>query len=107
MALHDVTEEIESGERNGVAVSVQQESILQLVAKPDVRLRVFDGYAGWGPGQLESELEQGGWLVADGLNDTIFCDHDNLWQRLVGEIGRDILTSGIRSEHLPSDPSVN
>jgi putative transcriptional regulator len=107
MALHDVVDSDPTVARTGIAVSVQQESILRLVANAEIRLRVFDGYAGWGPGQLEAELEQGGWLLAEGDSETIFCDHDTIWQRLVAEIGRDILTSGIKQEHLPEDPNVN
>ncbi len=108
MALHDISEGDEDSEcRSGVAVSVQQERILKLVAQPGIRLRVFDGYAGWGPGQLEAELEQGGWLITDANGDTIFCDKDDLWQRLVTEIGRDIITIGMKLDHLPTDPDVN
>ena len=109
MALHDISEfdESESECRSGVAVSVQQERILRLVAQADIRLRVFDGYSGWGAGQLESELEQGGWLIADANSEVIFCHHDELWHRLVTEIGRDIITTGIRPDHLPNDPDFN
>lgn len=108
MALHDISEdEPESECRSGVAVSVQQERILKLVTQAGIRLRVFDGYSGWGAGQLEAELEQGGWLIADANSDNIFCDHDELWERLVTEIGRDIITKGIKPNHLPDDPAFN
>jgi putative transcriptional regulator len=109
MVLHDISDQIESETecRSGVAVSVQQDRILSLVSQSNVRLRVFDGYSGWGPGQLEAELEQGGWLIADADSETIFSDHEELWQRLVAEIGRDIITAGIKPNHLPDDPAFN
>lgn len=48
-----------------------------------VRSKVFSGYAGWGPSQLESELATGDWLIADGVVDDVFhaCAYD-LWDRL-------------------------
>ncbi len=108
MALHDITKDDVASEcRSGVAVSVQQERILKLVAQAGIRLRIFDGYSGWGPGQLEAELEQGGWLIMDANSDMIFCDHDELWHRLVTEIGRDIINTGIKPNHLPNDPAFN
>jgi len=109
MVLHDISNEDDclAECRSGIAVSVQQERILTLVSKADIRLRVFDGYSGWGPGQLETELEHGGWLIADANSETIFSDHDDLWQRLVTEIGRDIITTGIKPSHLPDDPAIN
>ena len=36
------------------------------------RLRVFAGYAGWSPGQLEDEIEQGSWYVVDGVAEDVF-----------------------------------
>jgi putative transcriptional regulator len=71
------------------------------------RYRVFDGYSGWGAGQLESEMKQGGWLVWDATPDDIFSCPDLLWQRALRCIGRDILAGGIDPSRIPVDPAYN
>jgi putative transcriptional regulator len=44
-------------------------------------LRVFRGYAGWGPGQLDGEIEAGAWLVLDPEPSDLFTnDPDDLWR---------------------------
>jgi putative transcriptional regulator len=44
-------------------------------------LRVFRGYAGWGPGQLDGEIEAGAWLVLDPEPTDLFTsDPDDLWR---------------------------
>ncbi len=44
-------------------------------------LRVFRGYAGWGPGQLDGEIEAGAWLVLDPEPTDLFTDTpDDLWR---------------------------
>jgi putative transcriptional regulator len=35
-------------------------------------LRVFAGYAGWAPGQLDGEVESSGWFVLDAAPDDVF-----------------------------------
>lgn len=43
-------------------------------------VRVFAGYAGWGAGQLESELEEGSWLVVDALDDDLLSARpETMW----------------------------
>lgn len=45
--------------------------------------RVFTGYAGWGPSQLESELSQGAWIAVPGTGELIFeTPVDELWEKL-------------------------
>jgi putative transcriptional regulator len=43
-------------------------------------LRVFAGYAGWSEGQLDGELDAGGWFVVDAAPDDVFTSEpDRLW----------------------------
>jgi putative transcriptional regulator len=47
------------------------------------RLRIFVGYAGWGPGQLEGELEAGAWAIEKATGDLLFgVPPEDLWARL-------------------------
>jgi putative transcriptional regulator len=47
------------------------------------RLRLFIGYAGWAPGQLENELARGSWRVLPASSELIFAeDPRTLWNRL-------------------------
>ncbi|USG62171.1 YqgE/AlgH family protein [Sneathiella marina] len=48
------------------------------------------GYAGWGPGQLEQELQQNGWLVVSPDMDIVFgAALDQKWQAAVTKLGVD------------------
>jgi putative transcriptional regulator len=50
----------------------------------DSRFRIYAGYAGWSPGQLEMEVERGDWLVRPGDGDAVFHDDPvQLWKSLV------------------------
>ena len=49
------------------------------------RARIFAGYAGWSPGQLEDELEQGAWLVVDAVpGDVVSARPGELWHDVMG-----------------------
>lgn len=49
------------------------------------------GYAGWGPGQLDAEIQENAWLAAPADTDLVFnADLDALWDRAVKKIGIDI-----------------
>ena len=50
------------------------------------------GYAGWGPGQLEDEIRQNGWLTCDAAPELVFSDQDaTKWDRALRSIGVDPL----------------
>ena len=50
------------------------------------KFRVYLGYAGWAPGQLEAEIQAGAWSILQGSARIIFDnDPDSLWSRLTHE----------------------
>jgi len=50
------------------------------------------GYAGWGPGQLESEIAQNGWLTGDATPDLVFGTPDSAkWEAALRGLGIDAL----------------
>nr|WP_184792782.1 YqgE/AlgH family protein [Phytomonospora endophytica] len=67
-------------------------------------LRIFAGYAGWGPGQLENEIDEGAWLVFDVLPGDAFSPTPEelwpmVWRRQVG------LLAAVA--FYPADPGMN
>jgi putative transcriptional regulator len=68
------------------------------------RARVFAGYAGWGPGQLDEELEEGSWIVEPALPDDVFTDQpDDLWADVLRRKGGPFGVLAL----MPLDPSLN
>ena len=51
------------------------------------------GYSGWGPGQLEDEIRDNGWLAVDSSPELVFAsDADGKWAAALSSIGVDPLT---------------
>ncbi len=89
----------------GLYVATHRDALDVIVRKKDLPLRLYSGHAGWGGGQLEDELEAGGWLTTEATPDEIFADHESVWKSVSERIGLDIM--GIDTDHRPSDPSLN
>ncbi len=74
------------------------------VATAVCRARVFAGYAGWGPGQLEAELAREDWIVEPAVGEDVFCeDAETLWSRVLERKGGQYRLLA----RMPLDPSVN
>ena len=68
----------------GLIASADLSADPALVAAEVKGVRVFRGYAGWGPGQLEGEIEAGAWLVLDSEPGDVFSDDpDELWRTVL------------------------
>ena len=89
--------------RDGVGL-VLPDSDLEEVGTAVRRARPFLGYAGWGPGQLESELERDDWIVAEFDPADVFTDDaDGLWARVLSRKGGAYALLAT----MPPDPSQN
>src|SRR3954465_11303259 len=67
-------------------------------------LRVFAGYAGWAPGQLEQEIAEGAWYLVDALPDDAFLDDpDELWRVVLRRQGWPLAAVAV----CPLDPTMN
>jgi putative transcriptional regulator len=68
------------------------------------RARVFSGYAGWGAGQLESEMAGGSWILDPARPEDVFGDDPaSLWGRVLRRKGGRYT----RMASIPFDPSTN
>jgi putative transcriptional regulator len=68
------------------------------------RRRVYAGYTGWGPGQLEAELEREDWIVEPALAADVFDEEPGeLWGRVLQRKGGQFRLLA----RMPLDPSVN
>lgn len=75
-----------------------------LLAPHLAALRVFAGYSGWGPGQLDGEIAEGAWYVLDGAPDDVFCSEpDVLWRDVLRRQGGELAMVST----FPVDPSLN
>ena len=55
------------------------------------KMRLFLGYAGWGPGQIEGELQDNAWLVCDANIAEIFTSQgDDLYEKCLAAMGIDL-----------------
>jgi len=58
------------------------------------------GYAGWGPGQLEGEIAQNGWLTAEASPEIVFAlDNSGKWGKALKTLGVDPLTLSSDAGH--------
>jgi putative transcriptional regulator len=67
-------------------------------------LRIFAGYAGWGAGQLDGEIETGSWYVVPAVADDVFReDPSDLWRDVLRRQPGDLAWHSTR----PADPDLN
>lgn len=76
----------------------------QILAAEMSSLRIFAGYAGWGAGQLEAEIDEGAWYVVDAeLGDAFVAQPEDLWRAVLRRQPGELAFVAT----FPDDPSEN
>jgi putative transcriptional regulator len=77
---------------------------VELLGESVDSLRIFAGYAGWGAGQLDGEIETGSWYVVPATADDVFReDPTDLWRDVLRRQPGDLAWHSTR----PADPELN
>jgi putative transcriptional regulator len=102
IALAEFAEEADPAERLFGSIGLITGEIESL--GPTTRARVFAGYAGWGAGQLEREMEENSWIVAAPTAEDVFTDGpETLWAQVLMRKGGEYKLLA----RMPIDPSMN
>ena len=91
----------------GVYFAAHKDQLQKIIKQTSRPFRLFSGYAGWAGGQLEGEMQVGGWLTLAATKEHIFGNREDLWEHVVRTIGQEILSPAMRTKHVPQDPSLN
>ena len=74
----------------GLHVSGSVDTLTSLIADGSKPMRLLLGYAGWGPGQLESEMERGSWLTVEAdAKHVLATPPQDCWNAVLREMGVD------------------
>jgi putative transcriptional regulator len=91
----------------GVFFEAEEEHVFTLMRSTEQPYKAFTGYAGWGPRQLEHEVECGIWRAIPATAAEIFSNGDNLWARLLRQAIDSLLQVMCNVKYIPSDASLN
>lgn len=87
----------------GVRITQHIGDLSTIAAQPPTAFRLLLGYAGWGQGQLEQEIQRNDWLIAPLDTGFLFeSDAETVWNRVLHSI--DIDPSSLPSWTEATDP---
>ena len=89
-----------------IYLSMHPANLRRLLADPGARYRLYTGFSGWAPGQLQSEFKRDGWHVLNADEEAVFRKSpDGLWEELLERAtrrGPRAQSSDVQSSSWPS-----
>lgn len=92
----------------GVFITTDGCKVQELIDQRSEPSLVIANYAGWGPGQLDSELRANSWLTLPATFDHVFWTGEKeLWNVVLNQVQARKLTALVGVRTLPPDPGLN
>lgn len=89
---------------DGALVAIDPAALVEEAVSGIDLMRLYTGYAGWAPGQLEAELAAGAWHVTRAHPDDVLCsDPESLWRSVMRRQGGKLASQSL----YPDDVSAN
>jgi putative transcriptional regulator len=98
------------GERQflpGMFFSAKEKNVFALMWQAEQPCKMFMGYAGWGPGQLDDEVRRGIWRVVPATPAQVFSEDRDLWEQLSRQASGLQLRTMFNINYIPADPLLN
>jgi len=94
----------------GIWMSSDADAVKTLVDEAVEPMKFFVGYAGWSAAQLESELMEGAWILADIDSALVLATPENVWEQIQAVAQKAVqrqVRPAVDPKLIPPDPSVN
>jgi len=90
--LYSVTPDSKEAKDGPVAVTQALDILVHAAeGKGPQHMRLVLGYAGWGPGQLENEIQDNAWLTCEADMSEVFdADAEGLYKKIINKLGIDL-----------------
>jgi putative transcriptional regulator len=88
--IHDTVEAYEGSQEigQGISITASHDGLVAYGERPQSDYRLVLGYAGWGPGQLDLELQEGSWLRVPLIREIVFeIEPQDAWQAALRSVG--------------------
>ena len=108
LALHSVEGLGDQQVLDGLFTTVDPEKLQELISLRVEPSRFLANYAGWGAGQLETELEQDSWVVspADAAL-ALEGEEATMWDQVLKHLSANLLAEVLGLGQIPDDPNLN
>ncbi len=107
LAIHSTIALSEGQTGNGIYVAAQKEHLEQLVREKPSDYRLIIGHAGWGAGQLDTEVNAGMWHVLPATPQMVFGFDSDLWPILIRRATGSSLSHWVSAPDNPAATALN